>query len=237
MSEKYDGVRGYWNGQQLFSKNGKLFYPPAEFTQDFPPFPIEGELWAGRGAFANTVSIVNKQYSHVGWLELKFAIFDVPESTTIFVERIEKAKRWFTKHPSPYTFVISQIPVTDHAHIQRELQRIEELGGEGLIVRNPGAMYKVGRSTEILKVKNYKDAEATVVAHLPGKGRNKGKLGALLVELGDGTRFRIGSGFNDTEREDPPPVGALVTFKYYGRYISGTPKFPSFLRIRKDADL
>lgn len=237
MSEKYDGVRGYWNGRQLLSKNGKLFFPPNEFIQNLPPFAIEGELWGGRGTFEQTVSIVNKQYPHSGWQELKFAIFDVPESSQVFLERIEKAKRWFREHPSPYTFVIAQIPITDQAHLQRELQRIEGLGGEGLIVRKPDVLYSAGRSIEILKVKNYQDAEATVVAHLPGKGKNEGRLGALLVEMDDGTRFKIGSGFSDAERESPPPLGTLVTFKYYGRYRSGIPKFPSYLRIRRDAGL
>ena len=237
MSEKLDGVRGYWDGQQLFSKNGKKLSPPAEFVQGLPPFPIEGELWGGRGTFEKTVSTVNKQYPHSGWLQLKFAIFDVPIPSQDFVDRIEKARQWFTQHPSHYAFVISQIPISDPIDLQRELQRIEALGGEGLVVRTPDGLYKAGRSTEILKVKNYQDAEATVVAHLPGKGKNKGRLGALLVELHDGTRFKIGSGFSDAEREFPPPVGTMVTFKFYGRYNSGIPKFPSYLRIRKDADL
>jgi DNA ligase-1 len=121
--------------------------------------------------------------------------------------------------------------------LEEELQRIEALGGEGLIVRKPDALYAAGRNPEILKVKNYQDAEATVVAHLPGKGRNKGRLGSLLVELEDGTQFRIGSGFSDAERESPPPVGAVVTFKFYGKYQSGIPKFPSYMRIRRDREL
>ncbi len=237
MSEKYDGVRGYWDGHQLLSKNGKKLYPPIEFVQDLPPFPIEGELWGGRRTFEKTVSTVNKQYPHSGWLQLKFAIFDVPIPSTIFLDRIEKARQWFTQHPSHYAFIISQIPITNQVDLQRELQRIEELGGEGLIVRKPDGLYKAGRSTEILKVKNYQDAEATVIAHLPGKGKNEGRLGALLVELGDGTRFKIGSGFKDADRDFPPPVGTLVTFKFYGRYNSGIPKFPSYLRIRKDVRL
>jgi DNA ligase-1 len=102
-------------------------------------------------------------------------------------------------------------------------------------VRKPEAPYRAGRSAEILKVKNYRDAEATVVAHLTGKGRNRGRLGALLVELEDGTRFRIGGGFSDAERDAPPPPGSVITFKYYGTYQSGLPKFPIFLRVRADA--
>ncbi|MFT5697676.1 MAG: DNA ligase-1 [Desulforhopalus sp.] len=237
MSEKYDGVRGYWDGSQLFSKNGKKMFPPQEFIRSLPSFPLEGELWGGRGTFEQTVSIVNTQHPHVGWLKLQFAIFDVPLSSQGFVDRIEKARDWFIDHPSPYAFVIKQIPVTGDAHLQRELDRIEGLGGEGLIVRKPDALYKAGRSMEILKVKNYQDAEATVVAHLPGKGKNEGRLGALLVEMADGTQFRIGSGFSDIDRENPPPIGTVVTFKFYGLYQSGIPKFPSYLRIRKDAKL
>lgn len=237
MSEKLDGVRGYWDGQQLWSKNGNLFQAPAEFICDLPPFPLDGELWAGRGTFAQTVSIVKQQRPHPGWLQLKFAIFDVPQTAGNFTARIAQAHNWFAAHPSNYAFVIPQRPIQDQEHLQQELQRIEALGGEGLIVRNPDALYAAGRSAEILKLKNYQDAEATVLAYLPGQGRNAGRLGALLVALADGTEFKLGSGFSDAERETPPPLGSLVTFKFYGKYPSGIPKFPSFLRIRRDEGL
>ncbi len=237
MSEKLDGVRGYWDGEFLYSKNGNRLYPPKEFLHNLPPFAIEGELWAGRSRFEKTVSVVGKEYSHPGWLQLKFAIFDVPETPGGFAERIAKAKKWFEQHPSSYAFIIEQIKVRDQSHMQQELHRVERLGGEGLIVRKSDAHYKSGRSMEILKVKNYQDAEAKVIAHLPGKGRNKGRLGSLLVALEDGREFKIGGGFSDAERELPPPIGTVVTFKFYGWYQSGIPKFPSFLRIRKDSGL
>jgi DNA ligase-1 len=237
MSEKLDGVRGYWDGRQMLSKNGNPFFPPPEFTRDLPPFPIEGELWGGRGTFEKTVSIVKRQQPHSGWLELDFAIFDVPEAPGGFRSRIAKAHQWFAEHPSDYAFVILQTPVTTQDDLKLELERIEKLGGEGLVVRKPDGLYAIGRSTEILKVKNHQDAEATVLQHLPGKGKYSGKLGALLVTLSDGTRFKIGGGFSDAERETPPPVGALITFKFYGYYQSGIPKFPSYLRIREDAEL
>lgn len=237
ISEKLDGVRGYWDGERLWSKNGKIFNPPAAFTRDLPDFALEGELWGGRGTFEKTISIVLRDEAHDGWLELKFGIFDVPEGGGGFTRRLEKARAWFAEHPSPYAFLISQNPVRHQEHLQQELQRVEELGGEGLIVRKPDALYAGGRSTEILKVKEFRDAEAVVVAHLPGRGRNVGRLGALLVELPDGIRFKVGSGFSDEERENPPAVGELITFKYFGYYLSGIPRFPSFLRIRVDKDL
>ena len=237
ISEKLDGVRGYWDGKQLLSKSGNLFFPPAAFIQGLPPFPVEGELWGGRGTFEKTVSIVKQQQPHDGWLQLRFAIFDVPQAPGGFTARLARVNDWFSAHPPAYAFVLPQLRVLDQAHLQHELQRIEALAGEGLIVRSPDALYAAGRSAEILKVKNYQDAEAKVVAHLPGQGRNEGRLGSLLVRLADGTQFKLGSGFSDAVRESPPSIGAVVTFKFYGRYPSGIPKFPSFVRIRSDQEM
>lgn len=237
MSEKLDGVRGYWDGQQMLSKNGNVFSPPEEFIRNLPPFPLEGELWGGRGRFEQTAGIVKRQQPHAGWLQIKFAIFDVPQAPGGFTQRMKKADDWFADHPSAYAFIIEQIPVRNLDALQSELHRIEELGGEGLIVRKPNALYATGRNPEILKVKNYQDAEATVIDHIPGKGRNSGRLGALLVTSRNGTQFKIGSGLSDVERESPPAVGTVITFKHYGTYQSGVPKFPSYLRIRQDQGL
>ena len=236
MSEKLDGVRGYWDGTQLLSKNGNLLFPPPEFTATLPNFAIEGEIWGGRGTFEQTLSIVTKEQPHDGWLQLKFAIFDVPQAPGGFTARIAKADAWFATHPSAHAFIIPQVLVRDQTQLQQELAQIEELGGEGLVVRKSDALYRPGRSSEILKVKSYRDAEARVVAHLPGGGRNEGRLGSLLVQSEEGKQFKIGSGFSDAERQSPPPIGAYITFKFYGKYQSGIPRFPSFMRIRQDSE-
>jgi DNA ligase-1 len=234
VSEKLDGVRGYWDGKRLLSKNGNPLYAPAGFCHNFPPFALEGELWGGRGSFEKTLAIVKRQQAHDGWLELKFAIFDVPREAGGFVQRLQKAKDWFDAHPSSYAFVIPQKTVQGKGQLQAELQQVERLGGEGLIVRKPDTPYSSGRSHEILKVKSFLDMEARVIAHIEGKGRNHGRLGSLLVEIPDKIRFKIGTGFSDDERDNPPPVGAVVTFKYYGLMKSGRPRFPSFLRVRSE---
>ncbi|MBW6520614.1 MAG: DNA ligase [Desulfoarculaceae bacterium] len=234
VSEKLDGVRGYWDGKRLLSKNGNPLQAPETFYHNFPPFALEGELWGGRGSFEKTVAIVKRQQAHDGWLELKFAIFDVPREAGGFVQRLQKAKDWFDKHPSSFAFVIPQKTVQEKRQLQAELQQVEKLGGEGLIVRKPDTLYSRGRSHEILKVKSFLDMEAAVIAHIGGKGRNLGRLGSLLVEIPGKIRFKIGTGFSDDERGNPPPVGSIITFKYYGFLKSGRPKFPSFLRIRPD---
>ena len=93
---------------------------------------------------------------------------------------------------------------------------------------------KSGRSATLLKVKRFYDNEACVLKHLEGAGRHKGRLGALLVELEDGTTFSVGTGFSDAEREDPPPVGSLITFRYQELSEAGVPRFPSFVGVRAD---
>jgi DNA ligase-1 len=232
VSEKLDGVRGYWDGERLLSKNGIALHAPREFLEDLPPFALEGEIWGGRNTFAQTMSIVKRLHPHAGWLELQFAIFDVPQARGPFIQRLEKAREWFAVHPSSFAFVIPQKTILNNDQLQIELHRVETLGGEGLIVRNGGGLYRSGRSWEVLKVKSFFDMEAVVVAHVEGRGRNSGRLGSLVVELPDKTRFKIGTGFSDVERDNPPPVGCTITFKYYGFFKSGVPRFPSFLRVR-----
>lgn len=237
LSEKLDGVRGYWDGEKLWSKNGHLLHPPLAFTQGLPPFPLEGELWAGRNRFEDTSATVLRQQAHTGWLKLKFAIFDVPIHGKSFRQRIARATMWFRSHPSQYAFVIKQVEVHSKHQLHQELSRINKLGGEGLMVRDPNAHYRSGRSHAICKVKPYQDAEAVVIAHLNGQGRNLGKLGALVVQNSDGITFKIGTGFNQSERQSPPAIGTTITYKYNGLYRSGIPKFPVFLRIRYDQTL
>jgi DNA ligase 1 len=107
-------------------------------------------------------------------------------------------------------------------------------GGEGLMLHRADALYVTGRSDALLKLKPLFDAEATVVAHTPGRGKYKGKLGALIVETPEGLRFKLGTGFSDAQRENPPKIGSLVTYTYRDKTPKGKPKFASFLRERHE---
>jgi len=81
-------------------------------------------------------------------------------------------------------------------------------------------------------VKTFHDAEAVVIGHEAGRGKHKGRLGALRMQLPDGTEFSLGTGFSDKERQDPPPIGTSVTFRYQELSDGGVPRFPSFLGVR-----
>jgi DNA ligase-1 len=68
------------------------------------------------------------------------------------------------------------------------------------------SLYHSGRSDDLLKLKPWQDAEATVIEILPGKGKFSGMMGALVVKDKRGHIFRIGSGFSDNERRNPPSL-------------------------------
>ena len=97
------------------------------------------------------------------------------------------------------------------------------------------SLYRAGRSDDLIKVKTHDDTEARVVAHLPGKGKHAGRLGALLVEMPSGQRFKLGTGLSDAQRSHPPPIGSWVTYRFRGQHASGLPRFASFVRVREDA--
>ena len=234
VSEKLDGVRAYWDGRRLLSRRGNVFQAPAWFTEGFPPHPLDGELWLGRGAFEATVSAVRKQRPVAAeWRQLSYQVFELPGAAGDFSQRLARLERIVAAVNSPYLKLIPQQRFENQAALQRKLDEVVAGGGEGLMLHRADSLYQTGRGDALLKLKTYEDAEATVIAHLPGKGRNLGRLGALLVEMPDGKQFKIGSGFSDQERDNPPPIGALVTYKYYGLSRRGIPRFASFLRIRQ----
>ena len=73
-----------------------------------------------------------------------------------------------------------------------------------------------------------------MLKHQEGAGRHKGRLGALLVEMPDGTTFSVGTGFSDAERESPPPVGSVITYRYQELSDGGVPRFPSYVGIHEE---
>jgi DNA ligase-1 len=235
VSEKLDGVRAYWDGAHLWSRRGNRYHAPEWFVAGFPPQALDGELWIARGQFEKLLSVVRDNVpDEQAWRAVRFMVFDLPSADEPFTERLGKLKSLLSQYPSDYLQRVAQFRVADQDQLMAELQRVVAAGGEGLMLRRADSLFKAGRSADLLKLKPYFDAEARVMRHLPGRGKYIGKLGALLVETPNGVRFRLGSGFSDAERADPPPIGAWVTYKYHGLTDNGVPRFASFLRIRTD---
>ncbi len=234
MSEKLDGVRAYWSQGQLVSRLGNRYLAPSWFTAGLPDVPLDGELWGGRKKFQRTVSIARRQDASEHWRELCFVVFDAPAMDAPFEERMAFCARQLADQRAPYAQHHEHVRCQGSAHLQAELARVEALGGEGLMLRQPASRYEVGRSSTLLKVKRFHDAEARVIDHVAGEGRHTGRMGALVVELADGTRFSVGTGFSDAERSAPPPVDSIITFRYQELSDGGVPRFPSYVGVRDD---
>lgn len=235
VSEKLDGVRAYWDGEHLWSRGGHVYRAPEWFTEDFPSHPLDGELWSGRGEFAALSGVVRKsQPVSSEWQKVTYKVFDLPARGRPFEDRYARLEALVAAANSDYLSLVIQRPVRDHESLMTQLQAVVAAGGEGLMLKRKASLYQSGRSDDLLKVKPYQDAEAVVVGHTPGKGKHEGVMGSLLVALPSGRKFRIGTGFSDAERADPPSVGQTITFKYHGHTSTGLPRFASYLRVRAD---
>ena len=250
VSEKLDGIRAYWDGQALWSRSGNRSNAPAWFTEDFPPFEIDGELWIKRNEFSKTVSIVQKKEAGNDWKKLTFQIFEVPNQPGGLLERLHVLELYLERFPAPYIRIIDQEKVHNRSDINARLKHIIAIGGEGLVLRNPETPYYSGRTGNALKVKQKQDAECIVVGYTKGKGKYLGMTGALKCELlgfrkntnddGNSTLIKVGSGLSDALRKTPPVIGAKITFQYMGLTSTGLPRFPVYLRVRSipiDLDL
>ena len=235
VSEKYDGVRGHWDGQSLRTRGGEPITPPAWFTAGWPDTVLDGELWAGRGQFAKAQSTVRQASAgDAAWRQVRFMVFDVPAHPGDFDARLPALKATVARIGQPWVVAVAQERVASHAALQTMLQATVRGGGEGLMLHRGASLYRAGRSDDLIKVKTHEDAEARVVAHLPGKGKHAGRLGALRVQMPTGQQFSLGTGLSDAERDAPPAVGRWVTYRFQGTHASGLPRFARFVRVRED---
>ena len=234
VSEKYDGVRAFWDGRQLWTRGGERIVAPAWFTTPLPKQPLDGELWAGRGRFAHAVSTARNQTPNdIAWHEMRYMVFDLPAQPGDFTTRLAALRRLLPVTDAPWVVPVPQERATTHEALQALLDKTVKMGGEGLMLHRGASLYKGERGNDLLKVKPYEDAEARVIEHLPGKGRHSTRLGALVVETPEGKRFRLGTGLTDAERENPPAIGTWVTYRYNGRTAKGLPRFARFMRVRE----
>ncbi|WP_230863640.1 DNA ligase [Campylobacter concisus] len=247
-SEKLDGVRAYWDGENLLSRQGKKLNAPLSFTKNFPKFALDGELYAKELKFEEIqASVMDKLPDEKAWSRLKFHIFDVPEASGVLPRRLEVLAKFLKNEPNQNLIIIKQIKMRDNAHFLKFAESIIAKGGEGAVVREPNAPYERKRSKNALKFKKFKDAECEVIAVNKGSGKYANLAGSLTCKaLGskddkekagepkEGTIFKIGSGLSDKNRQDPPKIGSIITYKFQNLTANGKPRFPIFLRVRED---
>lgn len=239
MSPKMDGVRAVWDGKKFLSRLGNEYHAPESFKEKMPELPegvwLDGELFAGNGEFQKTVSIVRKLVPDEDeWQEIGYHVFDMMNVDEPFETRLAMIDDLWSGEfvPDNGWEPVEQAICGGAEDLRKYLLAQEAAGGEGVMLRKPGSLYEAGRSHTLLKVKSFFDAEAYVIAHEPGKGKHKGRMGALKCLMPDGKTFSIGTGFTDKERNNPPAVGSRVTYRYQELTNDGIPRFPSFVAER-----
>ena len=243
VSEKYDGVRGYWDGKQrqMYSRNGTVIALPNDFAAQLPDISLDGELWIGRGQFERVVSVVrDEQPDDTAWKQVKYMVFELPDSQNQygdFTQRMGRIERITQNINAPNIQAVKQWRVRDRAELLRQLDTITQAGGEGLMLHLASAPYQTGRSDALYKLKLRQDAEATVIGYVAGTGKYAGKVGSLRVRTENGREFNVGGGLNDALRAQPPAIGSVITYQFNGLTKKGQPRFPRFLRVRVDKPL
>lgn len=233
VSEKFDGVRALWDGKVLRFRSGRQINAPAWFTAQWPAQSLDGELWLARGRFEVLSGIVRRTVPRDDeWRPLRYLVFERPGAGGDFATRAEALRRIVAQSGVPQLIAVEQRRVADRAALKRRLADVVDAGGEGLMLHRADSMYHTGRSDALLKLKPVHDAEAVVIGHIAGHGKYAGQMGALQVRGADGVRFAIGTGLSDVLRANPPPLGAIVTYRHRGTTHLGVPRFASFLRVR-----
>lgn len=235
VSEKYDGVRAIWTGKQFVTRQGNSINPPDWFTSPLPDIWLDGELWTKRGQFSVISGIVRTKIPNdLQWQIVTYQVFDMPDTGTPFHRRYQNYLALITKLNSPHIKAVKQYQFSDNQQLSDYFNQVTKQGGEGVMLHLAESKHTTGRSSALLKLKPYLDAEALVIEHLPGKGKYTGMLGALKVQTKQGLIFSIGTGFSDKERKYPPAIGSTITYRYHGYTKNGLPRFVSFLRERPE---
>jgi len=247
-SEKLDGWQGCWDGGRLMSKSGKTLNAPDWWLERLPSVPLQGELFTARSDRDFLSSVIGKQRPGAGWRSVTFRIFDSPND---FYRPFRDTYAELKTFENEIVQRIPQIEIQGHDGAQFLASMIGDIKaqrGEGVVVRNPDAVYS--EAWDMLKYKPLDDAEGQVIGCISGAGRLAGMLGSLILKLKDGVRLAVG-GFRNGERllndakwaaENPRkecpqwvesisfPTGSVVTFQHEGISGAGVPRMARYFR-------
>ena len=242
MSEKLDGVRGIWNGKEFKTRQDYKINVPLSFIQNFPPFDLDGEFFIARMKFDEISALIRSgELENELWQSVSFNVFDVPNACEEFKlsacsleNRLAILEQYLQKNPNSKLKIIPHFKVKNYENLKKFYTNIVQEKGEGIVLRKNLNIYYKGRSKEDFKLKPFEDAECEVVGYTKGKGKFEGKVGSLLCKMPNEKIIKIGSGLKDKDRQNPPPLGSTITYKFSGYTKNSLPRFPIFLRIRNE---
>ncbi len=150
-TEKVEDVRAYWDGRQLWTRDGNAIAAPAWLTAGLPQgFALDGGVWCGRGRFEEARAAV--QYGR--WTRrCSFPVFDAPGVMGGYPERLAAASAKLAG--CAHAFTLDAQPIRSRSALASMLASVLDGDGEGLMLRNPAVTrYEHGRTSNLLKLKS-----------------------------------------------------------------------------------
>ena len=204
ISEKYDGVCGLFrqSDKTMWSRNGNPYTLPDFITKQLVATGIDlhGEIWFGHNTFDLCSGAARRDVNDDEiWKTMTFMVFETPNLKLPFEERIKLIAKSIKDQPNIKGVKYRKFKPNETS-IAEELKKVEEAGGEGLILRKPKSMYVIKRSKDMLKVKSWIFKEATVIGYNEGGGKYKGMVGSLKIKSDEFGEQKVGTGLNDWQR-------------------------------------
>lgn len=266
-SPKLDGIRCLvLNGKVLSRSFKEIPNKYIRFMLENIPTGLDGEIML-RDKNASFQEITSAVMSVEGKPDFIFHVFDYVKDS-LETPYIERMQHLFNLDVPSYVKKVLPKLITDHDKLERYEEEQLAAGFEGIMVRLLDGPYKCGRSTEreafLLKIKRFKDGEATVLDFVPKMHNNNplekdefgnakrssakaglvatAMLGTLkVVDIKTGIDFEVGTGFTDAMRKEiwenrHDYIGKTVKYKYQDVGVKNKPRIPVFLGFRDMRD-
>lgn len=213
-----------------------------------PNNDLDGEIYNHDMTFEEITSAVKtKNFEHSDNKRLIYYIFDLIDPMMTYDVRYKTLQGAFSKYSSNNVKLLSVEYLNSHQEILQKHNEYVSEGYEGIIIRkifNEGmnkrdkssALYKFGRTNNILKYKEFIDEEGTIVDIEEAKGTEKGAADLVIVDK-RGCKFPVRMKGSIDRRKDwfqhPEKVlNKPLTFRYFSRTSKGMPLFPVGVEIR-----
>ncbi len=252
VQPKLDGMRclSDLDSPDLFSRTGKdiISVPRLRLLiwGYFGRIATDGELYCPNIDFEDIMSSCRQTANVIEDERVQYWIYDAYLPGLTFKMRTKILAEAYSHVPDRIRKRIVLCPtykVLDMDEVNYYMKKFEDVGYEGLIFRNADSLYAEGtRSPDLLKMKRWLDMEVTVVGFEEGKGKHRGRLGAINCvftnENMTGFNVSVGGGFTDEQREaiwwrQGEVINRQITIKYQNLTKYGIPRFPVFLRWRE----
>jgi DNA ligase-1 len=252
IQPKLDGVRCLFTKDGAYSRAGNKFMNIAHielrlipFFKQHPDVILDGELYNHelKNDFEKIISLVRKQKpTSDDRLDAKNLVqFHVYDYFDGVIYDSYKTRMQQLATSDIYNKDIKYVPtklVDTYSYARTLHEEFLEDGYEGSIIRLNG-LYKHGRSYDLMKFKDFSDAEATIIGYEIGQGKREGHLGKFIMQDDDGVEFGCppGKGYTYKDMENmleniKDYIGQRATFTYFQRTKAGSYRHPLFKCLR-----